>query len=499
LEKSTTTNKPIQDFDLIHRFLGRKGFCCEGLIHNTKMRPQQQQSSSSPQLRFRGKTLFLLIWLFFLSFSLWFLLILIVQDRQHDEIPHSERAPPAAASSSKIVIKKPTGEQQQLPTYAKSRLSPPSFGLVVLTTINGLDRTKERQKIFDSLCNGNNGLLLKQFQFSIYLSVDGVNKPANPLVNSINCGSLLSTTTKLEEWFTQSATSTNNDNFESSATGRIAAHYKFAMKQAFQKHTHVIFLEDDLVPAPDFLSLFVPTSPAFKSLENEPNRVWCISAWNDLGVSKYSSDLERLFRTDFFPGLGWLTTKDVWEDQIKRKWSLAATTGWDNWLRSNNDEERECIVPEVNRVKHVSSQGSNVKDPNNQLYGVYSFSSRSLGSFKLEENGYEYDLQETNRALKAERLDIFAQGHPISIAPKSGSKDVLVIYERSQYQRLLQILGANPPMNEEPRASRKGLIMLRRTEKTDGFFLLCDVVQCAPRFFPHRAIFQTNSQVTTSR
>eukprot|EP00438_Fugacium_kawagutii_P001246 Skav223442 [mRNA] locus=scaffold350:708423:708698:+ [translate_table: standard] len=63
-----------------------------------------------------------------------------------------------------------------------------------------------------------------------------------------------------------------------------------------------IFIENDLILAPDFLWYFRVASPL---LERDPS-LWCISSWNDNGFSDIATDERRLFRTDYFPGLGWM-------------------------------------------------------------------------------------------------------------------------------------------------------------------------------------------------
>lgn len=77
------------------------------------------------------------------------------------------------------------------------------------------------------------------------------------------------------------------------------------------------FFADDLDVAPDFYEYFLGTYPilvADKSL-------WCVSAWNDNGkaglVDEKSPHL--LYRTDFFPGLGWMLLRDLWLE-IGPKW-----------------------------------------------------------------------------------------------------------------------------------------------------------------------------------
>lgn len=77
---------------------------------------------------------------------------------------------------------------------------------------------------------------------------------------------------------------------------------------------------DDLDVAPDFFEYFLGTYPL---LLKDPT-LWCISAWNDNGkiglVDEHKPEL--LYRTDFFPGLGWMMTKAVWTE-LCNKWPKA--------------------------------------------------------------------------------------------------------------------------------------------------------------------------------
>lgn len=67
--------------------------------------------------------------------------------------------------------------------------------------------------------------------------------------------------------------------------------------------------------------------------------------------------LEVLYRTDFFPGLGWLTTKDVYEE-VKNDWPIAY---WDDWFRSPEIRKgRSCIYPEVPRSYTFGREGTSV-------------------------------------------------------------------------------------------------------------------------------------------
>ncbi|GLH00155.1 Alpha-1,3-mannosyl-glycoprotein 2-beta-N-acetylglucosaminyltransferase [Gryllus bimaculatus] len=99
----------------------------------------------------------------------------------------------------------------------------------------------------------------------------------------------------------------------------IARHYGWALNQTFFHFNFqtVIIVEDDLDVAPDFFEYFSATLPL---LRRDPT-LWCVSAWNDNGkaalVDENAADL--LYRTDFFPGLGWMLTRETWAE-LAPKW-----------------------------------------------------------------------------------------------------------------------------------------------------------------------------------
>ncbi|XP_077993357.1 alpha-1,3-mannosyl-glycoprotein 2-beta-N-acetylglucosaminyltransferase-like [Glandiceps talaboti] len=127
---------------------------------------------------------------------------------------------------------------------------------------------------------------------------------------------------------------------------RISRHYKWALSQVFNrfKHDAVIIVEDDLDVAPDFFEYFLATYPI---LRDDPT-LWCVSAWNDNGKDKLiSSDSELLYRTDFFPGLGWMLTSELWQE-LEPKWPDGF---WDDWMREpKTKKDRACIRPEISRT-----------------------------------------------------------------------------------------------------------------------------------------------------
>lgn len=102
--------------------------------------------------------------------------------------------------------------------------------------------------------------------------------------------------------------------------------------------------------APDFYEYFKATKPL---LVKDPS-LWCISAWNDNGKEGMVQRNDVLFRTDFFPGLGWMIQKSLW-DELKPKWPLGF---WDDWMReAPQRRDRSCIRPEIPRTRTFGRVG----------------------------------------------------------------------------------------------------------------------------------------------
>jgi len=139
---------------------------------------------------------------------------------------------------------------------------------------------------------------------------------------------------------------------------KIAWHYWNVFEKVFtsQRFSHGIFIEEDLVFAPDFLSLFRSTAWLLHADES----LWCVSAWNDIAFTQSVSDSCRLLRTSYFPGLGFLMRREAWQ-VVRDQWPVAPTMGWDYWMRvAFRRAGKECIIPEVSRSHHASKKGSSV-------------------------------------------------------------------------------------------------------------------------------------------
>ena len=146
---------------------------------------------------------------------------------------------------------------------------------------------------------------------------------------------------------------------------RIALHYKFSLSTAFQLFPDapcIIIVEDDLLFSPDFYEYFHKNVPI---LEADPT-VFLMSAWNDNGFKGKVKDPYALRRTEFFPGLGWLLPRALYENELEQKWP---SIHWDHWLRSwNQTKGREIVYPEVPRTYHNGSKGTFMKTKTHRLY-----------------------------------------------------------------------------------------------------------------------------------
>ena len=110
-------------------------------------------------------------------------------------------------------------------------------------------------------------------------------------------------------------------------------------------------ITDDLDISPDFFEYFASTYPILHA----DSSLWCVSAWNDNGkASMVAEEPELLYRTDFFPGLGWMLEKKVFLE-LEMKWPK---TFWDDWMRHPDQrKERACIRPEVSRTTTFGKVG----------------------------------------------------------------------------------------------------------------------------------------------
>jgi hypothetical protein len=117
------------------------------------------------------------------------------------------------------------------------------------------------------------------------------------------------------------------------------------------KAPRLIFLEEDLEIAPDFFSYFA----AFAPLLDKDLSLMCVSAWNDHGQRGRAVNVTALYRTDIFPGLGWMLTSAV-GNEFAKDWP---NLYWDDHLRQPKVRKgRQCIFPEVSRTHTFGKVGT---------------------------------------------------------------------------------------------------------------------------------------------
>ena len=103
--------------------------------------------------------------------------------------------------------------------------------------------------------------------------------------------------------------------------------------------------------APDFFSYFTAVSPL---LDRDPTLL-AASAWNDNGMADLVGDPSAVYRSDFFPGLGWMMKRRVWKE-LGPKWP---DRYWDDWLREPQQRRsRHFLRPEVCRTYHFGKVGT---------------------------------------------------------------------------------------------------------------------------------------------
>ena len=146
---------------------------------------------------------------------------------------------------------------------------------------------------------------------------------------------------------------------------RIATHYKFALTEGFKwrgESPALIVVEDDFLFSPDFLEYFESSGPI---LEDDPT-TFILSAWNDNRLDVHVRDKSKLLRTSYFPGLGWMLTRALWEKELACRWPK---THWDHWMRDPaRHKGRDCIYPEVPRDYHIGVKGTFIDDFHHSHY-----------------------------------------------------------------------------------------------------------------------------------
>ena len=149
---------------------------------------------------------------------------------------------------------------------------------------------------------------------------------------------------------------------------RIASAYRYALdyalRTAFPGAPAVIVVEDDMAFSPDFYEYFHAVAPLF----DVDTSLWLASAWHDNGFDYVVADPLALRRTRYFPGLGWLLTRRLWEDELAARWPA---NHWDHWMRDPLQHKgRDVVIPEIPRDYHMGIKGTFMDaNTHNQYFG----------------------------------------------------------------------------------------------------------------------------------
>jgi len=132
----------------------------------------------------------------------------------------------------------------------------------------------------------------------------------------------------------------------------IAQHFGFVMRRLIDDFGFgaITFIEEDIEVAPDIFSYFGAMLPLVRA---DPD-LYCVSAWNDNGYDTLVEDPRLAFRTEFFPGLGWMMDRSLW-DEVRDRWAEAY---WDEFMRRADVRKgRHCIRPEISRTFTFGEEG----------------------------------------------------------------------------------------------------------------------------------------------
>ncbi|GAB4853013.1 hypothetical protein Ancab_017202 [Ancistrocladus abbreviatus] len=238
---------------------------------------------------------------------------------------------------------------------------------------------------------------------------------------------------------------------------KIASHYKWALDELFYKHnfSKVVILEDDMEIAPDFFEYF----EAAADLLDKDKSIMAVSSWNDNGQKQFVHDPYVLYRSDFFPGLGWMLSKPIW-NELSPKWPKAY---WDDWLRlQENHRGRQFIRPEVCRTYNFGKQGSSL----GQFFKQYlepiklndvkvNWKSMDL-SYLMEDNYLKYFASLVKKARPVYGKDLILKAHGIG-------GDVRIQYkDQGNFKNIARQFGIFEEWKDGvPRTAYKGVVVFR--------------------------------------
>uniref|UniRef100_A0A0D9Z0M6 Alpha-1,3-mannosyl-glycoprotein 2-beta-N-acetylglucosaminyltransferase n=1 Tax=Oryza glumipatula TaxID=40148 RepID=A0A0D9Z0M6_9ORYZ len=238
---------------------------------------------------------------------------------------------------------------------------------------------------------------------------------------------------------------------------KIAKHYKWALDELFIKHNfaRVIILEDDMEIAPDFFDYF---EAAAKLLDNDKT-IMAVSSWNDNGQKQFVYDPKALYRSDFFPGLGWMLTKPTWIELSPKLKEV--------------HRDRQFIRPEVCRTYNFGEHGSSM----GQFFRQY------LEPIKLNDAHIKWNSEDLSY-LKEDKFLIQFGKDVASATPLHGSDAVLKAHnmdadvriqynDQEDFERIARQFGIFEEWKDGiPRTAYKGVVVFRYKSSRRRIYLV---------------------------
>lgn len=181
-------------------------------------------------------------------------------------------------------------------------------------------------------------------RFPLFVSVDGGDPATMQFAAALNYGADVQVIHNLRD----STRCLPNQGY-----CNLSLHYQMLLQLFFQCHKapRLLFLEEDLEVSPDFFSYFGALAP----LLQRDKSLMCVSAWNDHGQRGRASNSSEIYRTDIFPGLGWMLSADFGME-IHDNWP---NIYWDEYMRTPQVRKgRQCIFPEVPRTHTFGRDGT---------------------------------------------------------------------------------------------------------------------------------------------
>lgn len=198
-------------------------------------------------------------------------------------------------------------------------------------------------------------------------------------------------------------------------------------------------------------------------LDADPGGLWCASSWNDHGQAKFVGDAAAVYRSDFFPGLGWMLTAATWAT-LTDAWPVAF---WDDWMRMNTTRKgRQCLRPEVCRTYNIGRLGASKGQFYSQFLAPVALNTQfvhwTAHNLSFLAHGGQYG--ELLAALVGAATPVDSAPAALSAAASgSAQRDLVFAYETpGQYTGFATGLGLMKDLKDgQPRGSYQGVVTVR--------------------------------------